>query len=158
MCSWTPRFSYRVLKTVICTCSWVPTAGVPFVLAGDADVLDGWVTRVGIPGWVREGVLPGYYPAARGGVLNQRSGPRKPCRGWSGWVQGSGRTRYGDGGGDGRYHPSGPVGPTSGPSLYLPLRLPPYSQKRARFQVISYKVSQNDEVSPEFAEKACHSP
>ena len=31
--------------------------------------------------------------AARGEVYNQRSGPRKPCRGWSGWVVQLGRTR-----------------------------------------------------------------
>ena len=32
------------------------------------------------------------------------------------------------GGGDGMYHPSGPVLPTRGHSLYIPRRMPPLGQ------------------------------
>ena len=71
-------------------------------------------------------------------------------------VGGQSAARPGDGGGP-RTHPTGPVGlalpalPGSGPLL------PPLSQ-RATFHLIFHKVSQNDEVSPENVEKACHSP
>ena len=46
----------------------------------------GWVYRVGIPGW-QYGVLPSHR-ARR--VHTQRSGPRRPCRGRSGWGMGPG--------------------------------------------------------------------
>ena len=85
---------------------------------------------MGIPGWV-----PGvYYPATLlEEVPYQRSGPRKACKAWSGWVRG--RARYGDGGGVGT-HPPGPVGTPAG-------SLPGTSQNaasqpiRARFDDIS---------------------
>ena len=50
--------------------------------------------------------------------------------------------------------PFGPGQAPAGPSLgYTPPRA-----KRARFQVISWKLSKNREVSPKYVEKACHSP
>ena len=60
-----------------------------------------------------------------------------------------------------RYHPAGPVGPASWPSLYLG---PAFQSKRRanpqnlRINDIFSKVSQNDEVSPENVNKAYHSP
>ena len=53
-----------------------------------------------------------------------------------------------------------------GPSPPLPVQAPPgpgqgagtSPGKRARFHLILLKVSQKDEVSPVFVEKACHSP
>ena len=110
----TPRFSYRVLKTVIWGC---PSGPVPVrVVQCMADVRAGWVPGTGIRVG-RGGAIPvPTHHAARGGPY-QRSGPRKPCRGWSGWV-GAGRTVFG--GGDGQDHPSGPVGHPWAPSLSFP--------------------------------------
>ena len=61
----------------------------------------------GYTGWGGEGYT-GYYPAARGDLRNQRSGPRKPLQGAG--VGGFLRSgALGDGGGS-QDHPSGPVG------------------------------------------------
>ena len=99
-------------------------------------------------------VIPGTQPRARGGSHVQRSGPRRPCKGRSGWYMGAGRAAGPD-------HPSGPVGHLRCP----PCLDPPLFQsngranlKTARFQSIYYKVSQNGGVSPENLHKACHSP
>ena len=102
----------------------------------------GWVYRVGntrVPSQLESG---GHI---------QRSGPRKPCKGWSGWDMSAAPARAP------RTHPSGPVGPLQGPPWFwgpLPASWP----IRARFDLISTKVSQNDEVSPKKCHKACHSP
>ena len=115
----------------------------------------GWVPGVGI----RVGI-PGEYPAsskptdARGAVLNQRSGPRKSQHGAGvGGFRAAGVTVSGHG----QDHPSGPVGPLQGPPCPSLSECPPRA-KGARFHLISYKVSQNAEVSPKYVKKASHSP
>ena len=70
-------------------------------------------TRVGIPGGVVGGlyrVLPSHLES---GGSYQRSGPRKPHRGWSGWVTAAAPARA--------QNPPlrGPVGTLQGPSLVL---------------------------------------
>ena len=103
LCSYTPRFSYKVLKTVICACSWSPYT-VPSRACGTG-YGTGWVYGVGIRGGYR-GVLPSRRARK---PHTQRSGPRKP-KGleWVGYGAGrvslSVRRR-------GRllYHPAGPV-------------------------------------------------
>ena len=103
--------------------------------------MDGCTGGVWGPGGYREGYT-GYYPAT---LLEE--GPDTAERAPEGlqgleWVvSGAGRT------GDGRYHPAGPVGPASRPSLYLPCKAAS-GPIRARFKVISSKVSQNGGVSP----------
>ena len=60
-----------------------------------------------------------------------------------------------------RYHPSGPVLPTRGHSLYLGPAFQSNgraNRQTARLRSKHDKVSQNDEVSPKSLEKACHSP
>ena len=98
-----------------------------------------------------------YYPAARGAVPDQRSGPRKACRAWSGWVWGCGRTR--DTG-----TAAGTVRPTlrarsvpCRPSLVFPQNAASWPI-RARFHLNSTKLSQNGQVSLKYVEKACNSP
>ena len=87
----------------------------------------GWVYRVGNTG-------PGTYPATLPGEqTHQRSGPRSPCRGRSGWV--------GAAGAPGMTHPSGPVGPASWPSLVIPSRFPvkrPCKQQNGEISSILY--------------------
>ena len=46
-----------------------------------------WVPGWGIPGGY-QGCYTGYYPAARKEVLQPAKRARKPCRGWSGGLQG----------------------------------------------------------------------
>ena len=111
--------------------------------------------RVGTAGWVyRVGTgraIPVPSQLARGEVHVQRSGPRKPRRGWSGWYMERGRP-------GGRYVPPfGPGRSLAGPSLYIPRRCR-LRANTARFKDILLKVSQNGGVSPEYVEKACHSP
>ena len=84
----------------------------------------------------------------------QRSGPRRPCRGRSGWSMGRtyrGRRR------DGHSPPCGPGRHPAGTSLGIPseCRL---TANRARIHQYFSKVSQKAEVSPKNVEKACHSP
>ena len=107
----------------------------------------GWVYRVGI--W--EGYT-GYYPAAKDVPVkrrpDQRSGPRKP-KGleWVGLAAAPStsaptlRARSAWAGLPGAPRAKAASGPIT-----------------ARFSYILLKVSQNDEVSPLFTEKACHSP
>ena len=110
--------------------------------------------RVGI----REGVPGGLYRGTthppREEALVQRSGPRRPCRGRSGWYQGWTRDRRLDG----LLHPPlrGPVAPWA-PWCRTP-RIAASWPIKARFHVISYKVSQNRQVSPKSVQKAYHSP
>ena len=110
VCSHTPRFSYDGPKTTIPSSNDGSTGG-----AGRGCTRRGMGT-----GWVLGGCYTGTtHPAScsRREGPTQRSGPRKPCKGWSGWggawtdVPG---TAAGTAPG---YHPSGPVGP-HGPSLY----------------------------------------
>ena len=112
---------------------------------------------VGIAGWVPGWAIPGYCPPsgfARGEVHMQRSGPRKPLQGagvggiWSSDVPAAGT---------GYPHPCGARSAHPWTSLGYPSECRLWANK-ARFQSISYKVSQNGQVSPINVEKACHSP
>ena len=68
--------------------------------------MGGWVIRVGIPG---------YYPAPARRSCYQRSGPRKPSKGWSGWVAGPGASEPHD-------HPlRDPAGPYGARSAVMSL-------------------------------------
>ena len=148
MCFYTPRFSYRCPGTVICTC---PRGHPAALVGGCAGVYQGgygtgWVYRVGIPG-----AVPSRQGRTRKVPGTSGAGPGSPLQGdWSGWVPGT-------------------VPSTSAPTLRArswglqPHSLVLLEQSRlrantARFDLISYKVSQNGEVSPECHEKACHSP
>ena len=154
-CSDTPRFSYRTLKTAICTCPGGP-ASPPAATSRGAVWPSGYQggysrvgTRVG-----NTGVIPGTQPAARGEVQDSEAGPVGPCRGPEWVVMGLGRT---DAAGRLLDHPPGPVRslwdpPCPGPSECRLLAI------GARIDLILLKVSQNRQVSPEYPEKACHSP
>ena len=70
----------------------VPYSGVHDAQNGGAGL---GCTTGGYTGWVPGRVIPGYTQPARFAARrhpDQRSGPRKPYRGWSGWVWGSGIT------------------------------------------------------------------
>ena len=114
-------------------------------------------TRVGMgTGWVPGGAIPGTTQPPRGGPQYSEAGPGSPM-GLEWVVLGAGRAT-GDGGGDGLlYHPAGPVGPC-GPSLYRTPWNAASQPITARFDLISYKLSENGRVSPEYVDKACHSP
>ena len=104
-----------------------------------------WVPGRGIP-------VPSQLLARRS--QNQRSGPGSPCQGAGVVGSGAGCARVP------RPTHSGPLdlrGPLrwSGPS---PRAKAASWSIRARFHLISIKVSQNDGVSPKYVEKACHSP
>ena len=105
-----------------------------------------WVgTGRGYTGYLSSTLLEEPYPAKRA---------RRPCRGRSGGV---GRTYWGRR--RGRL-PDHPCGARSG-TLYPPCLGPSecrLTAKGARYHLIFYKVSQNDEVSPKSVDKACHSP
>ena len=93
----------------------------------------------------------GYYPAtSKAETLTAKRAPEALAQGWSGWSGLQRPLRP-------QTHPAGPVGhpcpPWSGPSPH-----PASWPIRARFQLNIYKVSQNREVSPKYAEKASHSP
>ena len=151
MCSNTPRFSYGAPETTVRRCA-PGTGSVASAVYGR------WVPGLGIQGgytgWVAGGLYRGYYPAARGEVLRQRSGPGRPCRGLEWWSQELGRTR---GRRRSQNPPFGPGQDHAGPSLVLgpDCRL---TAKGATFDLILHKVSQNDEVSPKSVHEASHSP
>ena len=148
MCSYTPRFSYEVSKTVIWACPRSTT---------DA-CTTGYSTGMGrgmAPGTgIRVGAGEGYtgtQPATAKRSMIQRSGPRKPLQGAGvGGIMHSAHWASGD-------HPSGPVGTLRAPPCHL-LEKPRLLAYRARLMTYSYKVSQNDEVSTKSVYKACHSP
>ena len=147
LCSHTPRFSYRVLKQLFLM---VPLAAGCTGMGGT-----GWVYRGGYTGWVYRGVLPGEYPAARGANPTSGAGPGRPAGpGVGGWGA-AGVTGYG--GRDGYPPPCGPGQASRGLPWGYPRRCPPRANM-ARFDLFLLKVSQNDEVSTLFHEKACHSP
>ena len=147
MCSYTPRFSYTVSKTVICACASWSTAA----LVGGCT---GWY-RVGYgTGWVPGRGNTGVYPAAKDvpvkRSMDSGAGPGSPSRGLE-WV----------------VHAQRPS--TSAPTLRArscPCRALPGAPRAkaasgpigARFDLISVELSQNDEVSPKYPEKASHSP
>ena len=138
LCSHTPRFSYRCPKVTVSTprCPQCRGCGQR---VGTRDGYSGWV-----PGWVYRGE---YYPPST--LLGershrQRSGPRKALRAWSGWSVGARAN-----GRAGRSYPT-PAGPgrsTPWPSLDMTSECPPWTN-RARFDLISHKLSQNGRVSP----------
>ena len=114
------------------------------------DGYTGGCTRVGIPGEYQGGYT-GYYPATACKVPMRNA--RSAGRGYWDRPQGS------------RCSAAGRLpGPPSGPGRSLqalPVLGPSECRLwaiRARFNLILLKVSQNDEVSPFFIEKACHSP
>ena len=75
------------------------------------------------------------------------------------WVgSGAGIPLFGDGGGDGPGPPFGPGRSPLGPSLSRTLQIAASQPIRARFLLISRKVSQNRVVSPKYHEKAYVSP
>ena len=110
--------------------------------------------RVGIPGCTTQ-------PPARGGPRYSEAGPGSPESGLEWVVSGAGRTGLWDGGGDGPgYHPCGARSVLPRQPLPVPrtLQIAALQPIRARIEVISSKVSQNGQVSPEYDEKASHSP
>ena len=150
MCSTTPRFSYRGSETGVTR--YEHGSGTVCQRVG---VYQGGYTG-GYTGWV----LPGLYPvptqhAARGGPRSrQRSGPRKALQGPGvGGLRGPDVRRRGTG----YPHPCGARSVSLEPSLGYPSgsRL---LANRARFDLFSYKVSQNGQVSSEYVEKASVSP
>ena len=152
MCSHTPRFSYGCSETAICTC---PTGASDGRSAGDGRVygprwVPGWVYRVG-----RGRGNTGTQPALLGErLVTAKRAPEAPTRGWSGWSLSSGaRTAPGP-------PLRGPVGTPAGSLPVLALFSPgPASWPiRARFDLISYILSQNGQVSPKYVEKASISP
>ena len=85
VCSHTPRFSFGMLKTVICACPWCPArvASAVYSELRDGCTGTGWYT-----GWVYRVGIPGTTPPPGKRSLRQRSGPRKSLQGdWSGWSQ-----------------------------------------------------------------------
>ena len=77
---YTPRFSYRVLKTVICACSR-GTATAASAVYGELQ--DGYwdqgSTRVGYTGWYQGGVYRYTQPRCSRSKQGQRSGPVGPA-------------------------------------------------------------------------------
>ena len=108
---------------------------------------------MGSTGGYTGGVLAQPH-CSRREALRQRSGPRKPCKGWSGWSQG--------------WTDVPAAGRLLGTTLRArsPCRLPvPRTLRnaaswpiRATFDLFSCKVSQNGIVSPKYVEKASNSP
>ena len=126
----------------------------------------GWVSRVGITGGYTGGYT-GYYPATQ----PPRAKPdEEPHDSEAGPGSPNGAGVGGHGVGVSGAHFACPR--TGNPRALLPTHLPvpgrpapcgrwsagPPRSKRARFDVISLKLSQNREVSPKYAEKASHSP
>ena len=101
-------------------------------------------------GWVVGGVY--RYPAQLlgEGPHDSEAGPGSPGTGLE-WVVMRSRARYA------QTHPAGPVGPMLGPP-WSGLRFSASGPIRARFLLISYKVSQNREVSSKSVHEASHSP
>ena len=140
---YTPRFSYRCLKVAV-RASWL------VLVSGDMRVVRaGWVLRVGIPGGYQgglyRGVLPSH-PAARGAHPDSEAGPVGSCRGWSGVVRVGGRTGTAGMLPD---HPCGARSVPTGPPCLGPC-FPASQPIGMRFDLISYKVSQNRGVSPKY--------
>ena len=106
----------------------------------------GW----GIPGWVPGWVIPGHPAGCSRRSPDSEAGPGSPAGAGVGGL-GAGRT------GTVMYHPAGPVG-SPGPSLYMTSQKRPSTAIGTRIDLILLKVSQKDEVSPEYVQKACHSP
>ena len=113
----------------------------------------GYGTRDGYSGWVMGGLyrVPSHedVPLLSEAQTAKRA-PEAPTGGWSGW---SGCSAPG--------RPAPTLRARSCPCWALPgasSSKPRLLANKARFNNISWKLSQNGEVSPHFAEKACHSP
>ena len=110
----------------------------------------------GYTGWVPGRAIPGYYPPAEHAAKPRRqpgSTATGPPQGWAGGRRGAHWVRRRDGFLTTLALPGpAPCGRCQEPSE---CRL---TANRARFQVISWKVSQNGQVSPRNVQKACHSP
>ena len=110
----------------------------------------GWGIARWVPGWV----IPVHPARCSGSHPDSEAGPGSLCRRLEWVVRVAGAT--GDGGGS-QDHPAGPVDALR--ASPCPGTLIAASQPiRARLHLISRKVSQKDEVSPKYVEKACHSP
>ena len=138
-------------ETVICACAAGPRRG-PYralVGCGRRGTTQGWYGWVGTGGVIP---VPSQLPGKRS--PDQRSGPRTPCRGGSGWVWVQRAP--------GRLYPPlrGPVGTLRAPPWYRtpPRAIPASWPIRTRLRSIFSKVSQNGRVSSKYVEKACHSP
>ena len=135
-----------VLLHVRAYCAW------PALTVVGTGMGTGWV----VPGWVYRGVLPSH-PATlleEDPRSRQRSGPRRPPAGRLEWVVcGSGRT-----GVRRRRRALTHHSLRSGPLRWsVPSECRPWAN-RARFNVISQKLSENGQASPKSVEKAYHSP
>ena len=151
MCSPTPRFSYTGPETVICARPAAPSPALVGRVLGSGRV---GTTGVGY-GWGVQGrAIPVPHPAARGEVRSQRSGPGRPCKGLEWWGSELGRARP-------WYHPLRTLQVLRGPLRCT--RPSPRANAaswpiKARLTSKYCKVSQNGIVSPEYDEKASHSP
>ena len=122
-----------------------------------------WVGTGWVPGWA----IPGTTQLLGEGLQTAKRAPEAPAGCWSGWSAGPGarspenKAKYGTlGRRRGRLlrPPFGPGRSLAGPSLSQDPRNAASWPIRARFTVISHKVSQNGVVSPKIVYKACHSP
>ena len=114
-------------------------------------------------GWVAGWAIPVHHPPTSQPALleedprsRQRSGPRKAQGPGVGGLRGPDVPVFG--GGDGSWRPPFGPGRSPGPSLSPgPLKCRLWANK-ARFDDISWKLSQNRGVSPKYVEKASRSP
>ena len=151
---YTPRFSYSVSETVICTCPSGPVT----VRRHRAGRHPCWSTgpSTGIRVGIREGytgVLPTQLPRAEGAGMYSEAGPGIPSPAGGGvewvvhaWDRPLRVSRCV------RLVPYPPCGPGRAWEA-LPGRGPGSSGKRARLRTLFSKVSQNDEVSPKVSKR-----
>ena len=130
VCSYTPRFSYSVLKPAVST---VGHCSNGHVQAGCTGGVWYW-------GRVYGRAIPGYYPAARGAVPGTAKRARKACRAWSGGTWGCGRT-WETVGGDGPVPTLRARSVPRTPPWYRTLQIAHLRPITARFDLISHKVS-----------------
>ena len=112
-------------------------------------------SREGVPGWVYRGgytgwVIPGTPSQLESGAYDSEAGPGSPRGAGVGGHMHSARPST-------QNPPSGPGPARTGHSLVLG-PLPASWPIRVRLTSFYSKVSQNDEVSPKYTHKACHSP
>ena len=113
----------------------------------------GWVYQGGYTGAGRVGIPGEYYPATLLGEPRTTPAKRAPeahragvggCGAgrayWASWGRRRGRPCT---------HPAGPVGPPRGPPWYRTSRIAASWPIWARIDLISWKLSQNEQVSPE---------
>ena len=117
----------------------------------------GWVYGVGIQGGYMGGLYRVPSQLLGEGPGTSVAGPGGPAgAGVGGFLEPGARTEAVDGP---RYHPCGARSVWPRPALPVPGTLEcRLLAKGARFDLHFYKVSQNDEVSPKYVEKASLSP